>query len=242
MSRRTILVVDDDSRTVEIVRLRLERDGFRVHSAADGEAALAAVREVAPDLIVLDLMLPKIDGLDVCHILRTEHEREIPIIMLTARATEEDTLLGLDSGADDYLTKPFSPRELSARVQAVLRRAARTDGSEPASLTLGDLTVNPRTYAVTRAGAEIHLTRTEFSLLATLIAEPERAFTRLELIDRVFGYAYDGLERTIDVHVTNLRKKLEPVPSRPRYVQTVYGIGYRFGQLGGRSAPDDDPA
>ncbi len=239
MSRRTILVVDDDPRTVEIVRLRLERDGFRVRAAADGEAALAAVREISPDLIVLDLMLPKIDGLDVCHILRTEHEREIPIIMLTARATEEDTLLGLDSGADDYLTKPFSPRELSARVQAVLRRAARTEGGEPATLTLGDLTVNPRTYAVTRAGAEIHLTRTEFSLLATLIAEPERAFTRLELIDRVFGYAYDGLERTIDVHITNLRKKLEPVPTRPRYVQTVYGIGYRFG---GRSAPDDDAA
>src|SRR5215207_214024 len=217
MSRRTILVVDDDPRTVEIVRLRLERDGFRVRAAADGEAALAAVREISPDLIVLDLMLPKIDGLDVCHILRTEHERAIPIIMLTARATEEDTLLGLESGADDYLTKPFSPRELSARVQAVLRRAARTEGGEPATLTLGDLTVNPRTYAVTRAGAEIHLTRTEFSLLATLIAEPERAFTRLELIDRVFGYAYDGLERTIDVHVTNLRKKLEPVPTRPRY-------------------------
>ena len=242
MSRRTILVVDDDPRTVEIVRLRLERDGFRVHAAADGEAALAAVRDLSPDLIVLDLMLPKIDGLDVCHILRTEHEREIPIIMLTARATEEDTLLGLDSGADDYLTKPFSPRELSARVQAVLRRAARAEGTEPAALALGDLTVNPRTYAVTRAGAEIHLTRTEFSLLATLIAEPERAFTRLELIDRVFGYAYDGLERTIDVHVTNLRKKLEPVPSRPRYVQTVYGVGYRFGQLGGRSASDDDAA
>ena len=228
-----------DPWTVEIVRLRLERDCFRVRAAADGEAALTAVREISPDLIVLDLMLPKIDGLDVCHILRTEHEREIPIIMLTARATEEDTLLGLDSGADDYLTKPFSPRELSARVQAVLRRAARTEGGEPATLTLGDLTVNLRTYAVTRAGAEIHLTRTEFSLLETLIAEPERAFTRLELIDRVFGYAYDGLERTIDVHITNLRKKLEPIPTRPRYVQTVYGIGYRFG---GRSAPDDDPA
>jgi DNA-binding response OmpR family regulator len=237
MSQRTILVVDDDPRTVEIVRLRLERDGFRVWAAADGEAALAAVRARSPDLIVLDLMLPKIDGLDVCHILRAEHEREIPIIMLTARATEEDTLLGLDSGADDYLTKPFSPRELSARVQAVLRRAARADGGEPASITRGDLVVNPRTITVTRAGAEIHLTRTEFNLLATLIAEPDRAFTRLELIDRVFGYAYDGLERTIDVHVTNLRKKLEPVPSRPRYVQTVYGVGYRF--CGG-NAPDDD--
>jgi DNA-binding response OmpR family regulator len=223
MTQRTILVVDDDPRTVEIVRLRLERDGFLVAAAADGEAALAAVRERSPDLIVLDLMLPKIDGLDVCHILRSEHEREIPIIMLTARATEEDTLLGLDSGADDYLTKPFSPRELSARVQAVLRRAAKADGGEPASIVRGDLAVNPRTITVTRAGAEIHLTRT--------------AFTRLELIDRVFGYAYDGLERTIDVHVTNLRKKLEPVPSRPRYVQTVYGVGYRFG---GGNAPDDD--
>jgi DNA-binding response OmpR family regulator len=221
--------VDDDTKTVEIVRLPLERDGFLVSSAADGQAALERIRAESPDLVVLDLMLPRVEGFDVCHIVRGEIGSAVPIIMLSARSTEEDKLAGLGLGADDYLTKPFSPRELSARVSAVLRRAVSNGPARSSVLSLGELTVDPKRFEATLAGEPVHLTPTEFSLLATLMAEPERAFTRTQLLDRVFGYSYDGLERTVDVHVTNLRKKIEADPSRPRYVLTVYGVGYRFG-------------
>jgi DNA-binding response OmpR family regulator len=231
-ARRTILVVDDDPRTIEIIRLRLENDGFAVLVATDGEEALEMARRECPDLIVLDVMLPRIDGLDICHILRVDGESDVPIIMLTARAAEEDRLRGLETGADDYLTKPFSPRELSARVAAVLRRAAPADRERPEIYRRGALTVDLPAVEARLDGELLPLTPTEFSLLATLIAEPERAFSRAHLLNRVFGYAYDGMERTIDVHVANLRKKLEPDPARPCYVITVYGVGYRFGGEG----------
>jgi DNA-binding response OmpR family regulator len=227
MWKPAILVVDDDPRTVEIVRLRLENDGFAVLRAANGAEALELVRTERPDLVVLDLMLPKLNGLDVCHILRTENESPVPIIMLTARSTEDDKLLGLESGADDYLTKPFSPRELSARISAVLRRTGAAE-RRPTVITYGDLSVDLQRIEARKNGAPLRLTPTEFSLLATLIGEPGRAFTRLQLLDRIFGYDYDGLERTIDVHITNLRKKIEADPSRPALIITAYGTGYRF--------------
>jgi DNA-binding response OmpR family regulator len=226
---RSILVVEDDPKTVEIIRLRLESDGFRVSSANDGQTALDRIRGESPDLVVLDLMLPRIEGLDLCHIVRTELGSVVPIIMLSARSTEDDKLTGLELGADDYLTKPFSPRELSARISAVLRRTTVQTPSQSFALKAGDLVVDPKRFEATLAGQPIRLTPTELSLLVTLMAEPERAFTRAQLLDRVFGYAYDGLERTIDVHITNLRKKIEANPARPRFVKTVYGVGYRFG-------------
>jgi len=226
----TILVVDDDPRTIELIRLRLERDGFRVLSAANGQLALDAIRVEHPDLVVLDLMMPVLDGLDVCHILRAETGSNVPIIMVTARSTEDDKLVGLESGADDYLTKPFSPRELSARISAVLRRAAPIDPERPSIITHGDLVVDLPRFHVMLRGETVSLTPTEFSILAALIAEPERAFTRLQLLTRVFGYSYEGMERTVDVHITNLRRKLEPSPSQPVYILTVYGVGYRFAE------------
>lgn len=228
MPARVILIADDDPRTTDIVRIRLEKDGFRVICASDGMAALALAREACPDLIVLDLMLPLIDGLDVCHILREERESSVPVIMLTARSTEDDKLLGLRSGADDYLTKPFSPRELSARINAVLRRTAPNDSVKTAMIVRGDFVVDLRRFEARFRDVPLSLTRTEFSLLATLIGEPERAFTRLQLLDRVFGFAYDGAERTVDVHVTNLRRKLRAASGGPAFVATVYGVGYRF--------------
>jgi two-component system, OmpR family, alkaline phosphatase synthesis response regulator PhoP len=235
--QRTILVVDDDPRTVEIIRLRLENDGFVVLIASDGEEALAMAQRERTDLIVLDLMLPLIDGLDICHILRVEGESNVPIIMVTARSAEDDRLRGLESGADDYVIKPFSPRELSARVTAVLRRAAPADSARQEIIRHGDLVVDLQRVEASRGEETLPLTPTEFTLLATLIAEPERAFTRVQLLHRVFGYTYEGMERTIDVHVANLRKKLEPDPTRPTYITTVYGVGYRFaGSAGPRDA------
>ena len=224
-----ILVVDDDKRTADLIRLYLERDGYRVLLAHDGRAALEAARGRGPDLIVLDLMLPQVDGLDVCRILRAESR--VPIIMLTARTTEDDKLLGLDLGADDYVTKPFSPREVVARVRAVLRRvgegAAR---SGPAVIRHGDLTVDFIRREARLHDAPLRLTPKEFKLLETLAKEPGRAFSRLDLLERVFGLDYEGLERTVDVHVMNLRKKIERDPNKPAIVQTVFGIGYRFAE------------
>jgi DNA-binding response OmpR family regulator len=233
----SILVIDDDPKTVEIIRLRLESDGFQVSSAGDGQSALDRIRGESPDLVVLDLMLPRIEGFDLCHIVRTEIGSAVPIIMLSARSTEDDKLTGLKLGADDYLTKPFSPRELSARISAVLRRTSNQGPSQSSALRAGDLVVDPKRFETTLAGQTIRLTPTELSLLVTLMAEPQRAFTRAQLLDRVFGYAYDGLERTIDVHVTNLRKKIETNPAQPRYVKTVYGVGYRFAD---EEEPDGD--
>lgn len=227
----SVLVVDDDVKTAELVRLYLEREHYRVLVAHDGRRALELGRQKRPDLIVLDLMLPKVDGLDVCRILRAESE--VPIIMLTARSTEDDVLLGLDLGADDYLAKPFSPRELVARVRALLRRAARAE-PPPERLELGALTLDLGRHEVRLGGELLRLTPKEFGLLATLMREPGRVFSRLELLERAFGFDYEGLERTVDVHVMKLRRKLRAVAPTADHIETVYGIGYRMSD---RDAP-----
>jgi DNA-binding response OmpR family regulator len=220
-----ILVVDDDRKTVALIKLYLEHAGFDVCVAHDGERALELVGERAPDLLVLDLMLPKLDGLDVCRALQAVNP--VPVIMLTARTTEGDKLAGLEYGADDYVTKPFSPRELVARVKAVLRRT-RAAAGEAGEVRAGDLVVDLVHREVRLRGERIRLTPKEFSLLKILSAEPGRPFTRATLMERAFGYDYDSLERTVDVHVANVRRKIEADPAHPRYLVTVQGIGYKF--------------
>ena len=220
-----ILVVDDDRKTVDLIRLYLERAGFAVRVAHDGERALQLVGESVPDLLILDLMLPKIDGLDVC--VAVQAVNHVPVIMLTARTTEGDKLAGLETGADDYVTKPFSPRELVARVKAVLRRTRGGDG-EPSEVRSGDLIVDLLHHDARLCGERVHLTPKEFNLLRVLAREPGRPFTRSSLMERAFGFDYDGLERTVDAHIANLRKKIEPDPTHPRYVVTVQGLGYKF--------------
>ena len=222
-----ILVVEDDIKTANLLRLYLQQAGYDVDVANDGFSGLDQARSLHPDLIILDLMLPKLDGLDICRMLRME--TGIPIIILTAKVTEDDVLRGLDLGADDYITKPFSPREVVARVRTVLRRAGKNgDASLRKELKFGDLTVNLVRHEVTIKDDVIHLTPKEFKLLETMAKEPGRAFSRLELVERAFGYDYEGLERTVDAHVMNLRRKIERDHTSPMYVETVYGVGYRF--------------
>ncbi len=220
-----ILVVDDEPKIVKLARDYLEKAGYRVLDARDGTSALAAARHERPDLVVLDLNLPGTDGLDVCRALR--RESDVPIIMLTARVDEADRLIGLELGADDYITKPFSPRELVARVRAVLRRVGG-GVREPGTVRAGDVEIDLKGHRVTRGGEAIDLTPTEFTLLAVLAGHPGQAFSRERLMERIYGVAYAGGERSVDAHVKNLRRKLEPDPSAPRYVETVYGVGYRF--------------
>jgi two-component system, OmpR family, alkaline phosphatase synthesis response regulator PhoP len=225
---KTILVVDDEPKIAALARDYLEHAGYTVAVASDGRAALDAVRRSRPDLVVLDLGLPEVDGLDVTREIR--RDSTLPIVMLTARDDEVDKLLGLELGADDYLTKPFSPRELVARVKAVLRRVDASSGT-PAGRELiraGDVTLDMPRMRVEAAGRPVDLTPTEFQLLATLAAQPGRIFTRSQLLDAVHGVAFESYERAIDTHVKNIRRKLEPDPRAPRYVLTVYGIGYRF--------------
>jgi DNA-binding response OmpR family regulator len=229
MAGKRVLVVDDDTKTVELVKLYLNRDGYRVLTACDGIEALRLAREGHPDLIVLDLMLPEIDGLKVCRTLRDESD--VPIIMLTAKTTDQDKLAGLDLGADDYVTKPFSPRELAARVRAVLRRLPGERG--PAEIKRGKLVLNFLKQEVSLAGRPLNLTPVEFKLLGVLAKEPGRVFSRTELIEKALGYNYEGFDRTIDVHILNLRRKLEPDPGHPRYIKTVYGTGYKFSEVQG---------
>jgi DNA-binding response OmpR family regulator len=224
---RHILIVEDDRKTVELIRLYLERERYGVLTAVDGRSALDLVRTHPPDLVVLDLMLPRLSGLELCRQLR-QQSSTLPIIMLTAKSTEEDILLGLDLGADDYITKPFSPRELVARIRTVLRRAGDQNGVNHQILQFGDLVIDPVRHEVTWCGKPLMLTPKEFKLLETMGREPGRAFTRMELVQRVFGYDYEGLERTVDAHIMNLRKKIEPDQNQLRFIQTVYGIGYRF--------------
>jgi len=222
---RTILVVDDEPRIVELARDYLEHAGFRVITANDGRGALDVARHDRPDLIVLDLGLPGLDGLDVTRELR--RDGSIPIVMVTARDDELDKLLGLELGADDYLTKPFSPRELVARVKAVLRRTDRpTDPSDV--IRVGDLQLDVPRMRTEVAGRSVDLTPTEFTLLATLARQPGRIFTRSQLLDALHGVAFESYERAIDSHIKNLRRKLEPDPRQPRFVLTVYGVGYRL--------------
>ncbi len=228
MAGKRILVVDDDAKTVELVKLYLSRDGYKVLTAYDGIEALRLARESRPDLIVLDLMLPGLDGLQVCRTLRGESD--VPIIMLTAKTAEQDRLIGLDLGADDYVTKPFSPKELAARVRAVLRRLPEEALQRgPVEVTQGELRVNFLRHEVSLAGKPLNLTPIEFRLLGVLMREPEKVFSRAELIDKVFGYDFEGFDRTVDVHIRNLRRKLGADPDHPRYIKTVYGAGYRFG-------------
>jgi DNA-binding response OmpR family regulator len=229
MVNRKILIVDDDRKIVDLVRAYLEKDGYRVSVAYDGLEALELARQKQPDLIVLDLLLPGVDGLDVCRILRGEGDK-VPIIMLTAKTTEADKLVGLDLGADDYVTKPFSPRELLARVRAVLRRVGEEEYEGPSEVRFGDLLVDFVRHQVQVSENPVSLTPTEFELLEVLIKERGRAFSRLELLDRVFGYDFEGFERTIDVHVMNLRRKIEPDRKNPTYIKTVYGMGYKFAE------------
>ena len=222
-----ILVVDDEPKIARLVRDYLEAAGYSVVLAFNGREALAAFRHEKPRLVVLDLMLPEVDGLDVARAIRKESDT--PIIMLTARVEEADRLVGLELGADDYVTKPFSPRELVARVRAVLRRTEGRERATPA-LSVGDLTIDPDRRTVTVAGQPVELTPTEFDLLTVLARRPGRVFSRLELLERVQGYAYEGYERTIDAHVKNIRQKINENPKKPRYILTVYGLGYKFSE------------
>ena len=224
MAGKKVLVVDDDVKTVELVRLYLDRDGYQVLTAYDGVEALRLARESRPDLIVLDLMLPDIDGLEVCRTLR--HESDVPVIMLTARTTDQDKLTGLDLGADDYVTKPFSPKELAARVWAVLRRLPGERG--PEEVKSGELSMDFMKHEAWLAGRPLNLTSVEFKLLGILAKEPGRVFSRASLIEEALGYDFEGFDRTIDVHILNLRRKLEPDPSHPKYIKTIYGVGYKF--------------
>ena len=227
MAGKRVLVVDDDVKTVELLKLYLNRDGYKVLTAYDGIEAVRLAREAHPDLIVLDLMLPGIDGLEACRIIR--NESDVPVIMLTARTTEADRLTGLDLGADDYVTKPFSPKELAARVRAVLRRLpGETIQRGPGQVQHGKLTVNFPKHEASLADRVLNLSPIEFRLLGALVREPERVFSRAELIEKALGYDFEGFDRTIDVHILNLRRKLEPDPNHPRYIKTVYGVGYKF--------------
>ena len=225
----TILIVEDDPHTVDIVKLYLRRDSYEVLTAEDGIEGLRLAREACPDLLVLDLMLPGIEGTEICRTLREEGS-EVPIIMLTARVEEEDRLAGLDLGADDYMTKPFSPRELAARVRAVLRRTARDRlGIGPAQLIHENLKIDLQERAMYVRGSHVHLTPIEFRLVVLLMRNPGRTFTRNQIINHVFGYDFDGFDRTVDAHISHLRNKVETDPNKPYYINTVYGVGYRFG-------------
>ena len=219
-----VLIVDDEPEILRLVFDYLVAAGFSVDSARSGEDALLRARHNQPDLVVLDLGLPGIDGLDVTRSLR--RASDVPIIMLTARDDETDKLVGLELGADDYVTKPFSPRELVARVKAVLRRRAGAGQSD--TITAGDLSLDVPRMRVTRAGESVDLTATEFELLETLARQPGRVFTRAQLLDAIHGVAFESYERAIDAHIKNIRRKLEPQPHKPRYLLTVYGVGYRL--------------
>ncbi len=224
-----ILVAEDNPKQAELIGAYLRRAGHEVIRVADGRAVLEECREHRPDLVVLDVMMPVLDGVTVCRVLRAESE--IPILMLTARTAEDDMLRGLDAGADDYLTKPYSPRELVARVRALLRRsgALRERDSEPV-LRAGDLEVDAGRFEVRVGGRPVALTAKEFGILQVLAGAPGRAFTRGQIIERAFGFDRYVLERTVDAHVVNLRRKIETDPADPRYVQTVYGRGYRMAE------------
>ncbi len=223
---KTILVVDDEARLVSVVRGYLQDEGFKVVTAVNGREALFVSREEHPDLIILDLMMPEINGWEFMRLHRAKNNT--PIIMLTARVEDVDMVAGLEMGADDYITKPFSPRELVARVRAVLRRTEKTAVSPTKTVRIGNLELDDESRTLKVNGRYVDLTKMEFDLLATLMGSPGRAFNRLDLLERTQGYAYDGYERTVDVHIKNLRKKIEPDSSKPTYILTSFGVGYRF--------------
>ncbi len=225
---KTILVVDDERKIVTVLKGYLEQASFRVVTASDGQMALTTFRHARPDLVILDLMLPGIDGLDVCRILR--RESTVPIIMLTARVEEADRLIGLELGADDYVVKPFSPREVVLRVRAILRRV---EGEVAASelLQAGDIALDLAAHQATVAGRPVELTPMEFELLAVLARSPGRTFARAQLLQQIQESPIEGFERTIDVHVRNLRAKIESDPKNPQYILTIYGIGYKLAEV-----------
>jgi two-component system alkaline phosphatase synthesis response regulator PhoP len=224
----SILIVDDEPKIVQLARDYLERAGFAVSAAADGLQAVSTFRAEKPDLVVLDLGLPGRDGLDVTRLIR--RESNVPIIMLTARGEESDKLVGLELGADDYIVKPFSPKELVARVRAVLRRAEGGDSPGAEVLRASDLTLDLPHMRLTVGERQVELTATEFHLLAALARQPGRILTRAQLLDAVHGVAFESYERAIDAHIKNLRRKIEPDPHEPRYILTVYGVGYKLAE------------
>ena len=226
-----ILVAEDDLKQAELIRRYLEREGHLTVVVHDGREAIDEARRRSPDLLVLDVMMPKVDGLDVCRVLRADGSNgmDVPIIMLTARSTEDDLLLGLDLGADDYLTKPYNPRELVARVRTVLRRTRiRSEGEV---YRIGELEIDPSRHEVRLTGKLVDLTPAEFKILACLAASPGRAFSRQQLLEHAFGFDHYVFDRTVDVHVMNLRKKIEPAPGVPAYLKTVYGVGYKLAEV-----------
>lgn len=224
MSKK-ILVVDDEPQILKVLIAYLEKAGYQVASASDGVSALAAFYKEHPDFLILDLNLPGMDGLDVCKAIR--RDSNIPILMLTARVEEADRLIGLELGADDYVIKPFSPREVVARVKTIMRRAS-AEASRPETVSVGDLTIDLEQHTVHRGEIPIELTPTEFDILVVLARQPKRVFSRLQIMEQAQGDAFEGYERTIDAHIKNIRLKLEPNPKDPSYVQTVFGIGYKL--------------
>ncbi|MCB0057624.1 MAG: response regulator transcription factor [Caldilinea sp.] len=229
MSNETVLIVDDDKEIVRLLRGYLEQAGFAVRVAYDGTTALDVLRRERPALLLLDLMLPEMDGWEITRRVRQESAiAATPIIMLTARIEDTDKILGLELGADDYVTKPFNPREVQARVRACLRRQQRGETAPPATLQVGALRLDPTRYEVTLDGAALDLTRTEYNLLHLFMQNPGYVFTRSELIENALGYSYEGMDRTLDSHVKNLRRKIGDSPKEPAYIHTVYGIGYRM--------------
>jgi two-component system alkaline phosphatase synthesis response regulator PhoP len=221
----TILIIEDEPKVAGLARDYLEQGGFRVLLAVDGNNGLSMARSEHPELIVLDLLLPGLDGLDVCRILR--RESDVPIIMLTARSEETDRLIGLELGADDYITKPFSPRELVARVRALLRRV-KGAVYQPGIIRIRDLVIDIDSHRLTRAGENIHLTRIEFNLLKILVQHPGQIYSRARLLEKLHGVAFDGYDRSVDAHIKNLRRKIEWDSTAPSYILTVYGLGYKF--------------
>ena len=226
MTSRTVLIVDDEENLTEAIKYNLEQEGFQVSTAADGERGLAMAREFDPDLIILDIMLPTVDGLEVCRTLR--RRSDVPILMLTAKAEEIDRVVGLELGADDYVVKPFSMRELVARAKAMLRRAPARQAEGPQVLVDGDLELNLTSHEVTLRGVSLDLKPREFDLLALLMQNPSRIYTRNQILDQVWGYDFVGDMRTVDVHVRWLREKIEDDPGAPKRIITVRGVGYRF--------------
>lgn len=227
VSKKTILVVDDEKQIVEVLSAYLKKEGYSVITAYDGRTALDTALSESPDLILLDLMLPEINGFEICRLVR--NTSPIPIIMLTARDDETDKILCLEVGADDYITKPFSPREVLARVRAVLRRSTgEVQNQDQERIKIGELEIDLAKHEVKKAGLAIQLTPTEFKILEAMAKSPGRVFTRLQLIDYVQGYSFEGYERTVDAHIKNLRQKIEDNPKSPTYVVTVFGVGYRM--------------
>lgn len=226
---KKILVVDDEEKIVKVLKAYLEQSSFQVLTAYDGKTALERFQREKPDFIILDLNLPGMDGLDVCRAVR--RQSNVPILMLTARVDEADRLVGLELGADDYVLKPFSPREVVARVRTIFRRTVGEDVEPSETLQVGDLTIHLDQHRVNVAGRPVELTPTEFDILVVLVRQPQRVFTRLQIMEQAQGNAFEGYERTIDAHIKNIRLKLEANPKKPVYIHTVFGVGYRFEYL-----------